>query len=150
LRLDKSNVNGILDVSISISSVECKNHKKDDDGTFLVRQPVINTDAVCYKTSIQESDNRQSNKWLGKMFTKWQLAGWSGNQPDSCLVGISNQYETNSFWWLTTFELVGQMNIESFCGIFASRSKAKNKSEQLETKEDKVSSGNLWHGYQRE
>jgi hypothetical protein len=72
---DNSNVNGILDVSISISSVEYKNHRKDEDGTFIGKQPVINMDAVCYKTSIQESDNRQSNKWLGRnvyqMTTGW-------------------------------------------------------------------------------
>jgi hypothetical protein len=66
LILDKSNINVILDVSILISSVEFKNHRKDEDGTFLGRQPVINWDAVCYRTSIQESDNRQSNKWLGR------------------------------------------------------------------------------------
>ncbi len=84
------------------------------------------------------------------MDIEWQLAGWSGNKPDGHLIGISNQYETNSFLWLTAFGLVAQRNTESFFGMFASRSKAKNKSKQLETKEDKVSSKNLWRGYQRE
>ena len=84
------------------------------------------------------------------MDIKWQLAGQSGNQPDGCLVGISNQYETNSFWWLTAFGIVAQRNTELFYGTFAIRSKVKNKSKQLETKEVKVSSRNSWHGYQRE
>jgi hypothetical protein len=34
MRLDKSNVNGILESPISISSVEYKNHRKDEAGTF--------------------------------------------------------------------------------------------------------------------
>ena len=35
-----------------------------------------------------------------------------------CLVGISKQSETNSFWWLTAFGFIAQRNTESFCGIF--------------------------------
>jgi hypothetical protein len=34
MRLDESNINGILESPISISSVEYKNHRKIEGGTF--------------------------------------------------------------------------------------------------------------------